>query len=124
MNEFATWLKYITSDAVVFPLFQGVFAAFFLYAWAKDRVLVKRRKHLILEVSRGKETWNYFHLAYLVLSVVFIEINSSTSALKAHKTIITLIDLAFLMYLCYFSSYFRNKIIGIVHRSEQLKERH
>jgi hypothetical protein len=116
-------MKCAVSDTVAFPAFQALFLALILYAFVKDRRWFTRSKGFSATVKRGKESWTNFHLMYGLLAVVFVEVINTTESLKGFKTIITVTDLSFLFYLCFFNGWFRNKTIGIIVASQNMEER-
>jgi len=69
-----------------------------------------------ISVNRGEASWDYFALAWTVLSVFVIEANGLyNSKITANYSIaILIIDLCLITYLCFLSSWFRNKAIGLV----------
>lgn len=68
--------------------------------------------------KRGEKSWSYFPLAYGILSVVVTQINSISEFAKGYKVLITVADLAILLYLSFFNSWFRNKTIGFINKSK------
>lgn len=69
-----------------------------------------------ISVNRGEGSWEYFGLAWTVLSVFIIEANSlySSPLVNNYSIAILIADLIAITYLCFISSWFRNKIIWIV----------
>ena len=116
-------VKWLLSDQFIFPAFQVGFLLFTIFAWAKDRGFITQKGSVTASVKRGGESWNHFHLAYALLVVVFVAAISTTEALKGYKTLVTIIDLALLLYLCFFNGWCRNKIIGVISASQQMEER-
>lgn len=74
-------------------------------------------------VARGEKSWNYFYLAYGILSLFVTQIISLSECGKGYKVFITLVDLGTLLYLAFFNSWFRNKIIGLIAVSQTKKEK-
>lgn len=121
MLDFLVCLASSTTDIFIFPLFQALFLITVVWARLFDRGFFRNRS-IPMVVKRGSESWSSFYLVYGVLAVVFVEINSTTESLKGYKTLITLLDLGGLFYLCFFSSWFRNKIVGIINASKTMEE--
>ena len=113
----------LLSDKVIFPLFEFLFFAVFLYAVAKERGWFTKHRGATLRVKRGEKSWGYFNLACGVASVVLLQVINVAEALQGYKTIISLVDLLILTYLAFFNSWFRNRIIGFIRRSQQKWER-
>ena len=122
-TDYLAFIKCAVGDAVVFPAFQTLFLALFLYAFVKDRGWFARDTGFSATVKRGKEGWANFHLMYGLLAVIFVETINTTDILKGFKTIIILADLSVLFYLCFFNGWFRNKTIGIIIASQNMEER-
>lgn len=116
-------VKCLLSDQVIFPAFQFGFVLLAIYAWAKDRGIFTRKGSVSLTVKRGEESWKNFNLAYGVLAVVFLQAINTTEAWKGYKSIITIVDLSLLLYLCFFNAWFRNKTLGVIHSSKEMEER-
>jgi hypothetical protein len=81
-----------------------------------------RMKRDMASVKRGEKSWNYFYLAYGVLSVIVIQIISLSDFGKGCKVFIVFVDLGTLLYLAFFNSWFRNKIIGFIVKSQTKEE--
>lgn len=47
----------LLSDKVIFPLFESLFIALFLYALAKERGWFTKRRGVTLRVKRGEKSW-------------------------------------------------------------------
>jgi hypothetical protein len=116
-------IKYLLSDQFIFSAFQVVFLLVTIFAWMKDRGFFTTKGSFSCSVKRGEKSWNYFHLAYALLVVVFVETINTTEAWKGYKTVVTVADLTLLLYLCFFNAWCRNKIIGVISASQQMEER-
>lgn len=81
-----------------------------------------RMKRDMATVKRGEKSWSYFYLAYGILSVIVIEIISVSDFAKGYKIFIVFVDLGALLYLTFFNSWFRNKIIGFIVKSQTKEE--
>lgn len=68
-----------------------------------------------IKVQRSEDSWQYFGLAWTVLSVFFIETNAAYSGLSDSEfsILLTIFNLASITWLCFVSSWFRNWIIRI-----------
>ena len=109
---------YIFSDSVVFiALHVGLVALVIYSVWGEWKM-----KRDIASVKRGGKSWNHFYLAYGILSVVVTQIISISEFGKGYKVMITVIDLATLLYLAFFNSWFRNKTIGFINASQTKEE--
>jgi len=109
---------YIFRDSVVFVILHfGLFALFF-YAIHREQIM----KLDMVSVRRGKEGWNYFYIAYGILSIIVIQIISLSEFGKGYKVLFAVMDLAILLYLTFFNSWFRNKTMGFVVASQNKEE--
>lgn len=81
-----------------------------------------RMKRDMASVKRGEKSWNYFYLAYGILSVIITQIISLSDFGKGCKVFIVFVDLGTLLYLTFFNSWFRNKIIGFIVKSQTKEE--
>jgi hypothetical protein len=81
-----------------------------------------RMKNDLGRVKRGEKSWNYFYLAYGVLSVIVIQVIGLSEFGKGYKVFMALVDVGTLLYLGFFNSWFRNKIIGFVVKSQTKEE--
>jgi len=119
-------MKYITfilSDKVIFPVFEISFLLLFFYAFLKEKGFFKNKSRSKLSVIRGKESWNNFYLAFGIASIILIQVINSANALRKYKMIISIINLIILVYLTFFNSWVRNKIIGFIINSQKKVEK-
>jgi len=91
-------------------------------AFFKDRF--RRRRMIGLVVRRGDQSRTKIHLAYGFVSVMMLQVINSTQAWKSHKTIISIVDLTLLLYLSYWNTWYRNKVIGLTSGWERKAEEH
>ena len=112
------FLKCIFSDSVVFVILHIGLLALVLYAILCE----PKMKRDIATVKRGEKSWNHFYLAYGILSVVVTQIISISEFGKGYKVLITVVDLAILLYLAFFNSWFRNKTIRFIVASQSKEE--
>lgn len=118
-NKICSIVATLFSDQVIFPLFEILLFIIFLYASAKEYRWFTKEASIYGAVKRGEKSWNHFYLAYGVASVVLLQVINSSEALKGYKIIISLINLFILFYLAFFNSWFRNKIIGVIIKSQE-----
>lgn len=69
-----------------------------------------------IQVIRGERDWEYFALAWTVLSVFIIESNSlyNSPVTENFSIAVMILDIFIVTYLCFLSAWFRNKVIAIV----------
>ncbi|HYH74418.1 MAG TPA: hypothetical protein VD735_00495 [Candidatus Saccharimonadales bacterium] len=69
-----------------------------------------------IQIKRGPLFWSYASLAWSAFSVLYIEVVSNYHRLDeaSFTSLIAVIDLAVIFWLCFFSRWFRNKIAGFV----------
>jgi len=68
----------------------------------------------------GQEGWAAFPLVYGFLSVLLLQVVSVAEVAKGYKVLITVIDLGIALYMCFFSYWFRQKILSLVNVSREL----
>jgi amino acid transporter len=119
-------ILFIISDKFIFPLFEGAFLLLFFYAFFNDKQWFKKKSNLKIEVKRSKDTWQYFILAFSIVSIILMQIINSANILViyGYKTIISIVNLLMLIYLVFYNGWFRNKVIGLIIRSQDKKEKH
>lgn len=117
------YLGILLCDQIIFPLFEVFLLVVFLYAIAKEHRWFMKSTGAMLTVKRGEKSWSYFNLAYGIASVVLLQVINVSEALKGYKTIISLANLFMLFYLAFFNSWFRNKVIGFIIKSQEKGER-
>jgi len=115
---FCSYLSYLLSDCVLFPIFQLFFISVFLFALITDF----SNRNSGVAVTRSEISWQYLSLFYGLASVVLLQLINTTEAFKGYKTLITLVNLSVLFYLCFYNSWFRNKIVGLITKSKQKTE--
>jgi len=132
LHKITSAVRFLTSDRIVFILFQIAFWSVVFIAYVKEKQFWARLKRRILgspgievgmSVKRGDESWSYFLFAYGVASVIITQVISSTSAFRNHKTIFVLSNLSALLYLCFFNGWFRNRILGLILKARTLEEK-
>lgn len=108
--------KCFLSDKYIFPLFEGLFFFFFLFAALKDVIArqIRKKPGVSFTLMRGEESMNWFFVAYGLTSVIIIQIINSAETFGGYKTLISLLNLAMLCYLSFFNNWFRNKIVGTI----------
>ena len=110
--------SYIFGDSFVFIFLHIVLILTLAYSIFGE----KRMKQDMASVKRSDKSWNYFYLAYGILSIVITQIISISECGKGYKVLITVIDLGILMYLSFFNNWFRNKTIGFIVASKMKEE--
>ena len=114
----------LLSDNVVFVVFQIGFFILAVFAVAKDLgFLPKKGAIASLTTQQGPESWNKLPLAYGVLSVILFETINTTLALPRYKTAVTILDLALLLYMCFYNNWFRDLIVRVIHASQNKIDR-
>lgn len=123
INDICAMAKATLGDSAVFTALQAAILILLLYGWVKDQTWLRRETGVEATVKRGEGSWALFPAMFGLLALVVVEVNNTTEAWKGYKTITTLADLAALIYLCYFSSWFRNKTVGAFVRSRNMEEK-
>lgn len=121
--EILNALKFAVGDAITFPALQVLLFMILLYAFVTEQRWFIYDTGASATVVRGEKSWPNFHIMYGVVSVLFVQVISTADALKGFKTIVTIADLLALFYLCFFNSWFRNKIMDTIVASQTKVER-
>lgn len=116
-------MEMLFSDVCVFTLCHLIFFIIFIGIALFDKGYFRKGGGVIAEVKRGATSWGYFHTVYGFLSIIFLELINTTEAFKGYKTFVTIIDLSILLYLCFFSTWFRGNIVRIMSSSKEMTER-
>lgn len=106
-------------DNIFFWAFQIVLFIIFLIALFIDKINLNSGKN----VTRGKESQYALYYIYGIFIVIVLQIISSTKESENYRTILILSNSLILLYLCFFSSWSRNKIIGFYSYFKQKIER-
>lgn len=104
------------SDCYTFWTFEFLFSALFLRGIISDLGWLRPKSGIAL--TRGYESWSHFAFAYGTTAVILLQIINTTNAVEGYKTIVTIVDMAILLYLCFYNSWSRNQIVGIVTKSK------
>lgn len=84
---------------------------------------LKMSDKLEIQVKRGDKSWNYFVIVCNILLVLVIAIISVLSIEWLYKVVLILISSVFIFWLCFFNAWFRNKIVGIMSKSQEKVEK-
>ncbi len=114
-------MQKLFGDWLVFPIFEAVIAIVFIFAIVHDGW--RRHGDGIATVQRGPKSRAAFYVAFGMISLVLIHVVNSTSALVGFKTVFHLFNFTALVYIVFFNSWGRNKVIGVVNAFEQWEER-
>ena len=104
----------IFSDEYVFPILQVGIILYSGFALFKKKFRSKNKHSSTISVKRGEFSWGSLTMAYGFMALMLLEMINTTEYLIGYKSIITIIYLSALIYLCFFNGWSRNKIIGIV----------
>jgi hypothetical protein len=70
-----------------------------------------------LSVKRGDVSWGYRAAFYGGFSAVVFAIPLAVESAKPYRIILSVLNLAAALYLCFFNGRFRNKVIGLIGRT-------
>lgn len=102
----------IFDDKYFFWVFQLGLIFLTLYAYFNERFNNNSGRN----VKRGGQGQYTLYLIFGTLSVIIIQIVSSSKEAENYRTILTLMDSSITVYLCFFNSWSRNKIVGIYNK--------
>jgi len=86
--------------------------------------VVKITDKLEAQVKRGKASFDYFVISYASLSTFSAVVVSVLEIRWFYKVALIFIIAFFLFYLCFFNNRFRNKIVGIMSKSQDKIEKY
>ena len=118
-------LLVVLQDKMMLWIFEIFLVAVFFYVLFRS--MYDKRKNrssgLSISVKRGKESVNYFHqFATGFTSLILGVIISISEVAKGHKVFLFLFDLIIVLYLSYWNSWSRNKIVGLFTKIEKKEE--
>ncbi|MGA7872571.1 MAG: hypothetical protein WCA22_16920 [Candidatus Binatus sp.] len=67
-----------------------------------------------LSVTRGEVSWGYVGAFYGGFSAAVFSIPLFVEPAKPYRIILSVLNLAAALYLCFFNGWFRNKVIGLI----------
>ena len=111
------------TDCAAIIVVQAVLALLLIISIARDIHLRFVRSSVQAEVVRGPNSRSRFGIAYGFGTVIVIQLITVSTAFDGHKVLLSLIDLSVLSYLCYFSSWFRNRLLCCMIAWEKRPER-
>lgn len=107
----------LISDKFWFLFLQAGMLLLFLFALYKD---IRRNRHLI--VGRGPKSRELFIVsASAIITIVVSVIFQFSNYPDDGKAIFYFIDLAIILYLCFYSSWFTNQLVSLKTRFEERK---
>ena len=74
------------------------------------------------QIKRGEKSWSYFVITYTVLLTLATGVISAIEVEWLYKIVLILVSAIFLFRLCFFNGWFRNKIVGIMSKSQEKVE--
>jgi hypothetical protein len=114
----------ILHDQFAFWVFEFLFFILFMRSVISDFGWFNSNPEIAMALTRGDESWKCFVFVYTTTALIFLELINTTKAVDDYKTIITIANMAMLLYLCFYNSWFRNQIVGIVMKSKDKVEQH
>ena len=123
MGQLVSAAIFIARDSAVLLVFEVLFVVLFIYAFIVQW-RAKRKRGVIGILQRGKESWQKLYIGFGIASLVMVQLISLSEFARGYKVIISVIDLACLVYLVFYNAWFRDKVIGLISKSEEMKERH
>lgn len=112
----------LINDKIIFSLFEVFLVLIFIFSIY--RVNMAGKRGITITVKRGQESWQLLYLFYGITSIIMIQIITVARAFENYKVGISLLNLGILLYLTFYNSWFRNKILGYITKSKEQEERH
>jgi uncharacterized membrane protein YobD (UPF0266 family) len=113
---------FVFSDCVMLPLLELLILVILVCAIYKDINAYLRRGGTHATVTRGEKSWLSL-VSFWGMSVTVVNIINSSELVGNYKVVLSLLNLVFIIYLNFFNSYFRNKIIGWTIKAQQFEEK-
>lgn len=117
------------TDPFAFPLFQAAIVGACLYGMYRERKALRKKPGPVSvsgAVTRADESFKRFGVAYGFLSILVLQVNNSAlnnvAWLEGNNTIVNVLDLIALIYLCFYNSWFRNLIVRLYSSAREKKE--
>lgn len=79
---------------------------------------------LEMKVKRGETSWNYFNIAFGILLAIVLAIISVLNISPPWKALMIIVSAIILFYFCFFNTWFRNKIVGVMNKSKEKIEKY
>lgn len=73
--------------------------------------------------TRGEKSLEYFRYAYAILLAIAFGVIALLDTSSTCNILLMLLVAVILYWLCFFSDYFRNKIVGVMSKAELHKEK-
>lgn len=108
--------KLIFNDYNVLLAIELIILFLVFYGW------IKEGSRSFGKVKRGQESWNNLYLAYGIILVIINQIIDTSDEFKGYKVAIMLFNSIAILYLCFYNSWFRNKLIGFFIKSKDKEE--
>jgi hypothetical protein len=89
-----------------------------------DDVEAKTTPGLSMQVERDEKSFGYFNIAYGILLAIAIGVISVLYLDSEHKVLLIIGSALVLFWLCYWNGWFRNKIVGIFSKIQDLVEKY
>lgn len=96
-----------------------------VYAFYKDireLLLKKLKKGSFPSVPRDHESMSKLHSSYVALAFLVVLLTSNVKFSENHRFIFVVLNVSLLAYLCFYSSWFRNKLFLWIYKSSKLEE--
>jgi hypothetical protein len=117
------WVRLATpSDRLAIIIIEALLFAFALFAIVRAARLRRQHGGATLTVMRGPESRKKLGLVYGFASVNTLQLINISDAFNGHKVVLSVVDLLILFYLCFLSSWIRNRILGWVSKWEATPE--
>lgn len=104
----------------MFYLFEGLFLAFFIFAKTHD-LIAKREKSFNIKLKKGNVSLKKLSSVLTILITIFI-FQFTLTVGGEYKVIFTIAN-TYLMYRLAYSSWFRNRIMGLISQYENFVEK-
>ena len=123
MENTINLISLYSQDPYTFIFVETIFFLIFLYAICTDWLNKRKKNGYTMEVKRGNTSQRKLSSLLTILFTVIVFEFSLTISIDRYKTIFTILNMYLAYRLC-FSSWFRNKLVGIIIHYEEFVEKH
>ncbi|MEL7666500.1 MAG: hypothetical protein AAGU06_03705 [Candidatus Shapirobacteria bacterium] len=86
--------------------------------------LLKNRNGFLIKVKRSGGSFESLQIMFGIATLFTVEIINNSCILGDYKNLIMVINLLIVFYLCFYSDWSRNKIIGFIEKIKNKTENH
>ena len=109
-------------DATLLWIFQALLVAVVCWAEIREHGWFTKQTGAYASVQRGPTSWSYLDFAFGIIAVNVLQIINSADDTVKFKVLMSTLDLGVMIRLFFFNGWSRNKIIGFISQSQNMRE--